>query len=501
MTEALPSPVAILARAAARAPAAPALHDGGVRLDYAAYGAAVAGFAAQLRALGAEGGRVALLLGNSAQMAIGCFAVQAADAALVPLNPDYTAGELAPALARARPHLLVTFPERAARLTDLFQGELLVLPADAAAWIAALPADAPLGLPDPDAVGLIPFTGGTTGLPKGVMLTHRAIAANVAQREAVLPTAWADERVPVAMPLYHSFAASMGLLLAANCAGSLHLLPRYRPDWLQDLARAERLTRLPAGPTLLASLLQWDGFDPAAFATLRSVWSGSAPLPAALLERWQAATGVPVHEGYGQTEAGPVLAFQGPRTALKPLSVGPAVPGTEIRILDARSRAPLPAGETGEIAARGPQLMAGYLDDTEATAQALVDGWLMTGDIGRLDADGHLFITDRAKDMAIVGGFNVYPREVDEVLQQCPGVTAAAAVAAPDAYRGEVLWAWVEGCASEADLVAHCEAHLVRYKRPVRWWLEPIPRTAIGKLDKAELKRRARAAVEAGHVA
>ncbi len=499
--ETLASPVAILARAAERAPDAPALVAGALRLKYAGYAAAVAGFALQLSALGAGGQRVALMLGNSMPMAVGMFAVHAAGATLVPLNPDYSPRELAPVLAIARPAVIVCFAASAKRLRsalgDDFTGDLLVLPDSAETWLAALPsARGSPALPDPGSIALIQFTGGTTGVPKGVMLTHRALAANVAQREAVLPTLWTDERVLCAMPLFHSFASAMAHLLAPNCAGTMVLLPRYRPDLLQGAVVAERITRLPAGPTLLQSLLQWDGFDPASFASVRSVWSGSAPLPAETQRLWQAVTGIPVYEGYGQTEAGPVLTYHGPGMALKPMSVGPALPGTELRILDLAGGVPLQPGHTGEIAARGPQLMAGYLDDPAATHAAFRDGWLLTGDIGHLDSDGYLFITDRRKDMAIVGGYNVYPREVDEVLLQCPGVRAAAAVAVPDAYRGEAIWAYVEGEVGEAALAAHCEATLARYKRPVAWrFVQALPRTGVGKVDKVELRRLARAEI------
>jgi long-chain acyl-CoA synthetase len=498
MAEAPASPVAILAHAASEAPHAEALVAAGLRFTYADYARAVAGFALQLAALGASGARVALMLGNSAQMAIGIFAVQAAGAALVPLNPEYSVAELEPVLARARPALLVCFADHADRLRQAlgpgFEGEILVLPDDPRIWRRSLPdAGDRLPEPDPDALALVQFTGGTTGTPKGVMLTHRALAANVAQREAVLPTVWGDERVLCAMPLFHSFASAMAHLLAANCGGTLVLLPRYRPDLLHHTVLAERITRLPAGPTLLQSLLQWEGFDPQALRTVRSVWSGSAPLPAETQRRWETATAIPVYEGYGQTEAGPVLSFHGPAMALKPMSVGPAVPGTCLEIRDLATGRALGPGETGEIAASGPQLMRGYLDDPDATAAALVEGWLLTGDIGHLDQEGYLFITDRRKDMAIVGGFNVYPREVDEALLRCPGVEAAAAVAVPDAYRGEVIWAWIEGDAGEEALERHCRSTLVRYKRPVRWLkVDALPRTAVGKIDKAELRRRAR---------
>ncbi|WP_188945875.1 AMP-binding protein, partial [Polymorphobacter multimanifer] len=375
----------------AQAPEALALAAGAVRLNYRCYAAAVASLAAQLVAAGARGRAVVLLLRNGVELPIGIFGAQAAGGQACALNPDYTERELAEMLAVARTAVAITHVDLAERLRAAlgaeFHGTLLVLPDDAAAWVASLQGVAPaLPAPDPDSIATLQFTGGTAGVPKAVMLSHRAIAANVAQREAVLPTLWQDERVICMMPLFHSFAAAMGLHLAANCAGSLHILPRYRPDWVVETIAAERITRLPAGPTVFNSLLAYDGLAGADLASLRSAWSGSAPLSAETLRRWQAQTGVPVLEGYGQSEAGPILTYHGPGMVQKLGSVGPAVPGTEVQIVDVETGVRvLGPGDLGEVRVRGPQIMAGYLDDAAATAEALRDGWLHTGDIGRLD--------------------------------------------------------------------------------------------------------------------
>ncbi len=497
--DALPSPLALLARAAEPAPDAMALAAGPVRLNYRCYAAAVASLAGQLVAAGARGRAVVVLLRNGVELPIGIFGAQAAGGQACALNPDYTERELAEMLAVAKPAVAITHADLAERLRAAlgpeFNGTLLVLPDDVAAWVASLQGPAPaLPAPDPDSIATLQFTGGTTGVPKAVMLSHRAIAANVAQREAVLPTLWQDERVICMMPLFHSFAAAMGLHVAANCAGSLHVLQRYRPDWVVETIAAERITRLPAGPTVFNSLLAYDGLAGADLSSLRSAWSGSAPLSAETLRRWQAWTGVPVYEGYGQSEAGPILTYHGPGTLEKPMvqklgSVGPAVPGTQVQIVDVETGVRvLGPGETGEVRARGPQIMAGYLDDAAATGEALRDGWLHTGDIGRLDDDGWLFIEDRKKDMAIIGGYNVYPREVDEVLMACPGVAEAAAVGVPDAYRGELLWAFYSAD-KELPLADWVAGRLVKYKHPARFVrLDALPKTAVGKIDKQALK-------------
>ncbi len=451
--------VAILERAVTERPDATALICGDERLTYAQYRARVAALAADLGDV--AGQRVAIRLRNGIDVCVALFAVHMAGATAVPLNPDYTPGELAPMLADAQPFATITHD-------GLERGERG---------------------PSTEGIATVQFTGGTTGRPKGVMLTHRAIATNVAQREAVLPTQFGDERVLCMMPLYHSFATAMCLHLAAYAAGTLVVLPRYRPDWVLDAIERHAITRLPAGPTVFAGLLDY-GIDRARVASLRCAYSGSAPLPQATLDRWEAATGVPIYEGFGQSEAGPVLTYHGPGMVLKQGSVGPALPGTDLAI----------APDTGEILARGPQVMQGYLNQPEPTAAALADGWLHTGDVGRLDADGYLYVEDRLKDMAIVGGFNVFPREIDEVLAKLANVREAAAVGVPDAYRGEVIWAFVAGDADEAAVRAHCAAHLGKYKHPAQLrFVDALPRTPVGKVDKQALK--ARAMQELAHVA
>lgn len=482
-----------LARAARARPDAVALVCGDTSLIYADYARAVDALAARLAAEGGSGGTVLILLRNSIAIAVAVLAAQRAGAAAAALNPDYSARELAPMIADAAPQVAIVHAELLERVGGLLSpGCTLIAVGGDAALIEELLAAGGGGLPDPDpeSIAVLQFTGGTTGRAKGVELTHRAVATNIAQREAVLPTDFGDERVLCMMPMFHSFAAAMCLNLAAWAAGTLVILPRYRPDWVVDAIDAHGITRLPAGPTVFNGLLGFQGLERARLASLRSAWSGSAPLAAGTLARWDAATGVPVYEGYGQSEAGPVLTYQGPATPRKLGSVGPALPGTELRVVDPADPArELPPGEAGEILARGPQLMRGYRGRPEETAEALRDGWLHTGDIGRLDDDACLFVTDRKKDMAIVGGFNVYPREVDEVLAACPGVSAAAAVGVPDSYRGEAIIAFVVGAANEESLRLHCAERLVRYKHPAAFvFVEALPLTPVGKVDKVALK-------------
>ena len=417
-----------------------------------------------------SGRPVALLMANSLGVPVAIYAAHRAGAVATPLNPDYTAHELAPILADAAPAAILADPAFADKAAGAApQGtRIIVTGDDFVSALLARPRPAPLPRVDPDAHAFLLFTGGTTGRSKGVLLTHRAVAANIAQFAARVPGRFGDEVTAMAMPLFHTFGIALGIHNAAHLAGTLVILPRYRPDWLLDAIERHRVTRLPAGPAIFASLLGFDGLARARLASVRLCLSGSAPLSAATLERWEAATGIPICEGYGMTEAGPVLAFIAPGTA-KLASVGPALTGTRIEIVDPADPARvLGAGQQGEIRVRGPQIMTGYLDRPQETAAALQDGWLYTGDIGRIDAHGYLFIEDRKKDMAIVGGFNVYPREVDEALCAHPQVAEAAAVGVPCAAKGERIVAFVVARPGSALDVATDRGALRRTARQIQ---------------------------------
>ncbi|MEZ5659762.1 MAG: AMP-binding protein [Burkholderiaceae bacterium] len=495
-----PTVVHMLHDAMLRAPQAPAILDGERRLNYRELWQCVLG-AAQWLAGHRVGhaDRVALVASNSLDCAVAFHAIHAARAQVVPVNPADTERELTQILSDAEP-VLVLFDagcqalvapllerlgltgamvgEQAQRL-DRWRGD---------ASVRALPA-----LPLPDDLATLQYTGGTTGLPKGVNITHGQIAVNIAQREAALPTG-DDEVVLCVMPLFHVFATSMCLHLAANCRGLLVILARYRPDAVLDAIAVHRVTRLPAGPTIIAGLLAYEGLPSADLGSLKAVYSGSAALPEAVLRRWEERVCCPIYEGYGQTEAGPVLTYQFEGETRIAGTVGRALPETEIQVVDTDTGSQvLPPGTAGEIRARGPQIMSGYRNRPLETAAALRDGWLYTGDIGHLDADGVLTISDRKKDMVITGGYNVYPREVEEVLHAHPHVAEAAVVGRPDDYRGEIVVAYVAvrtGADTDAEaLLAYCRLHLAPYKVPARLhFVSALPRTAVGKLDKPALR-------------
>jgi len=296
------------------------------------------------------------------------------------------------------------------------------------------------------------------------------------------------------MPLFHVFAVAMCLHLAAYCGGRLVIMARYRPDALLDLLAKEQITRLPAGPTVFTGLLNHERFASTDFSSLRTAWSGSAPLPEETLRRWLRQTGAPILEGFGQTEAGPVLTYAREGETIKVGSVGRPLVLTDIEIVDVETGTKiLENGACGEIRARGPQIMSGYRNRPIETTEVLRSGWLYTGDIGELDAEGNLFIRDRKKDMAIVGGYNVYPREVDEVLFAHPAVKDAAATGVAHDYYGETVHAFVvpheDTPVAASELIEHCKRNLAPYKVPSQIHLvDALPRTSVGKVDKTALR-------------
>jgi long-chain acyl-CoA synthetase len=501
-----PTVVHMLLDAARLVPEREALVCGRERLNYAEYLRCVGGFANELIALDAAGERVAFILGNSLDICIAYFGAHMARAQIVPLNPLYTANELTPMLEDAAPRVLIfdaANRERdaalAARLgiahTICIGGERgcrrLARPSD---WPAT---NLPVPLPRGEDFGTLQFTGGTTGRAKGANLTHRATATNIVQREHVFAMRDDSERCLCVMPLFHCYASHMNLHAMAYHRGTLVILPRYHPAEVLDAFGRERITLFGGSPTLFAGLMNYEGFARADFSHLHLSSSGAAALPAELLKRWEQRTGTPIVEGFGQTEAGPVIAFNPANGVRKPGSVGVAIADTEIEIVDIETGLrPLPRGEKGEIRLRGPQLMSGYRNRPAETAEALRDGWLYTGDIGELDGDGYLYITGRRKEMIIVSGYNVFPREVEEALLAEPRVAEAAVVGKPDAYRGELPVAFVALRAAgtdTAELAEWCSSRLAHYKIPAEFRvLEALPKTAVGKIDKLTLARIAR---------
>ena len=341
-TKPTPSVVHLLQAAARATPDFPAVTWAGATITYDEYAGLVAGLARRLKDNGAAGERVAVVLPNSIDAAVALFAAQAAGAQVVPVNPFYTARELNLILTDAAPKIVILDRELAPAI-----GTLTIPPGYVCLESGALldPAWAKLGadaledfLPYPNALAMLQYTSGTTGRPKGVDIRHIQVTTNIEQREARLPTRSGEEAVLCVMPLFHVFAQAMCLYLAVRARSRLVILPRYKPEAVMAALVAERITTFPAGPTVFTGLLQTPEFASLDFSLLRTCYSGSAPLPEEILRRWHDVTGTFIFEGYGQTEAGPVLTYIGPDTARKPGSVGPPLADTTIEIVDLKDR-------------------------------------------------------------------------------------------------------------------------------------------------------------------
>lgn len=347
-----------------------------------------------------------------------------------------------------------------------------------------------------DDCAVIIYTSGTTGHPKGAMLSHRNLTRNVEQIQTRLHILPADRFLTV-LPLFHAFAATvcMNLCLAAGSASVL--LENFAPARTLETMAAHKITIAPAVPAIFHALLALPGGREYDTSSLRILISGGAPLPAPTLTALEQRFGVPVLEGDGPTECSPVTSvnpLDGPR---KVGSVGPALPGIEVAIWNERDQ-PVETDEVGEIVVRGDNVMLGYLNQPDATREAMMNGWYHTGDLGTMDADGYIFIVDRKKDMIITAGLNVYPREVEETLLSHAGVADAAVVGQPDAFRGENVLAVVvrksgvegEALVSGRELIRYCRERLANYKTPRRiLFRDTLPRGATGKVVKRLLKK------------
>lgn len=350
-------------------------------------------------------------------------------------------------------------------------------------------------------VALLQYTGGTTGSPKGAMLTHQNLTANARQIVDVDPQAGAEDRILGVLPLFHIFANACVLNRTVRNGGEMVLLPRFDAGQALAAIGRTRATSLPGVPTMYQALLDHPKLARTDFTSLRVCISGGAPLPEATKRRFEAATGATLVEGYGLTESG--IASTNPYEGENRIcTIGQPLPGTLFRLVDRDDPSrPAPAGEPGEIVIGGPQVMAGYWNRPELQASAFADGCLRTGDVGTIDADGYICIVDRLKDMIAVGGFKVFPSQVEAVLYRHPAVRDALVIGIPDAYLGERPKAFVtladgQSAAAE-DLLAWLNPQLGKHERcaavEVR---DTLPRTLIGKLSRKELVVEERAKAE-----
>jgi len=345
----------------------------------------------------------------------------------------------------------------------------------------------------PESLAALQYTGGTTGIAKGAMLSHGNLLANVAQIEAMAGSHISDgeECVLTALPLYHIFAFSVNLLAFFKHGAHNVLVPNPRP--IQNLQRAIEnypVSWISGVNTLFNALLNEEWFTLYPPRKLRAAAAGGTALHAAVAERWEAITGTPLVEGYGLTESSPVISFNPLVGTRKPGSIGIPVPGTEVRLVDDNG-APVAQGEPGELTARGPQVMQGYWQQPEASAEALRDGWLHTGDVAAMDEDGYLRIVDRKKDLILVSGFNVYPNEVEDCIALLDAVHEVGVIGVPDPDTGETVRAYIvtRGELDRDAVKAHCREQLARYKVPKQIaFVDELPKSPVGKVLRKDLR-------------
>lgn len=493
----------------------------GAHLSFRELKSQVDRFAAALVRLGIEkGDRVGIMLPNSPQYLISFFAIVRLGAIVTNINPIYTQREvdlvaqdaglkavvgldqLAPLLLAVKPtssieHVISTSvqeytaqPEGAPPAPD---GTLSFTELIRQVEYPELPR---VSIDAEEDVAVLQYTGGTTGVPKGAMLTHYNLYANSLQSglwgEGV--TEKGNERYLMVIPYFHIYGQTVGMLIGAWQGAMQIMIPKFDVNLLLDAIKRYEPTFFPGVPTLYISLLNHPDARTSGLDRVRRFNSGSAPLPIEVLEKFEALTGGMLYEGYGLTEASPVTHSTPTLSKRKPGSIGLPIVGTECKIVDLETgETEVPVGQEGELCIRGAQVMKGYWNKPGETANTLRDGWLYTGDVARMDEDGFFYIVQRKKDMIIVSGFNVYPNEVEDVIFTHPAVVEAAVIGVPDEYRGEAVKVFVvlkPGMdASVEEIVEFCKERMAKYKVPSHVVFVPaLPKSAVGKVLRRELR-------------
>ncbi len=525
-------------------PPSPAYIFFGRRFSYAEMDRMVARLAAVLAHLGVKkGDRVAIILPNLPQYPAVHYAVMKLGAIAVPTNPLYVERELehqlnnsgaAVAIAldllykrveavRANTslraviytsvrdylplHLRWLYPMKAKR-----EGTWVTIPTQPGTFqfvdlmqraAKGEFSPAPKVELKPDDIAIFLYTGGTTGISKGAVLTHRNLVANLVQLRA-----WNDglqegkEVIMGALPFFHSYGLTTCLHMGVYIKGTVVLVPRF--DIKMVLAAVEKFkaTSFPGVPTMYVAINNHPDTPKYNLRNIRACNSGGAPLPLEVARKFEHLTGGRLIEGYGLSETSPVTHSNPIFGERREGAIGLPLPNTEAVVVDPETHKPLPPGAIGELVVRGPQVMRGYWQMEAETAKVLRDGWLFTGDMAKMDADGYFYIVDRKKDMIIAGGFNIYPREVEEVLYKHPKVKEAAVIGVQDQYRGETVKAFIvlrDGeAATEEEIVAYCKQEMARYKVPkLVEFRKELPKSLIGKVLRRVLMEEEKAKAQA----
>lgn len=478
-------------RRAAAAPGAPCIADDDVALTNAQFHDRVCRAAATLRSRGVRAGDVvAVMLPNTIDLVVALFAAWRLGAAVTPLNPSLSQDEARYQITDAAAKVVIISPASDGQMPApiLSTGDLLAEPA----------CDCLTPEHDDHALALLIYTSGTTGRPKGVMLDHANLNAMCGMVIDHFALTAADHSLLI-LPLFHVNGIVVSTLAPLAVGGQTTIAGRFDPATFFKRVKGTKATYFSAVPTIYTMLAHLPDGQPRDTSSLRFAVCGAAPASVELLEKFETRYGVPVVEGYGLSEgtcASTTNPLHGKR---KPGTVGLPLPGQQVRIADANGD-PLPAGEAGEVLISGPNVMRGYLNRPEETAATVVGGWLRTGDIGRLDEDGYLVLVDRAKDMIIRGGENIYPKEIEAVAYRLPEIAEAAVVGRASVLYGEepvMFVAAAHGYVLDMDHVRqHLSASLAKYKRPVEITvLDELPKNPVGKIDKPALRRNATAAM------
>ena len=482
----------LVADAAAATPDKAALLFDQQVMTWADLDAQVSAAARGLLALGlAAGDRLAVHLGNTPEFVVVYFGALRAGLVALPVNNGYTAAELTHVFADSGTTAVVTGATTAALVEGLPAAPAHVVVVGSPSYEGLVASSGPLeSVGGGEDLAVLLYTSGTSGRPKGAMLTHRALLSNLEQGARIDPPVVAhDDVMLLVLPLFHVYGLNAALGAVAWHGATGVLAERFDPVETLELLRRDGVTNVVGAPPMYVA---WSVLPDVgdAFTSVRLALSGAAPLPPDVLQRVLDVTGHHVFEGYGLTETAPVLTTTLMSEVAKPGSIGRPVPGVELRLLDEKGR-PVEEGDPGEIVVRGANLFSGYWPDGADGPDA--DGWFATGDVAVLDDDGDLHLVDRRRELILVSGFNVYPREVEEVLAQLEGVAEVAVIGIAHPYTGESVKALVvvaPGASLTADeVIAFCVTRLARFKCPTAVEFVPeLPHSATGKVSKGRLR-------------
>ena len=521
----------VLQRSAERFPDSPALFFQGSVITYRVLNDMVSRFASALRALGVKpGDKVATLLPNLVQHVVAIYGAFRAGATVVLNNPLYTDRELehqfndsestylialdllVPRMIQLRDktgitkiiscHIRDFLPFPLKQLFPFFKKDMhrkTPAASDVFEFTDCIKKHPPIDSPHKSGwedIACLLYTGGTTGVSKGVQLTHGNLSSNCQQCEAWFQGFDPGKEIAVGcLPFFHSFGMTTAMNVAIWNGWGNVLVPKPEAKTILEAIHKCRATYMPAVPTLYNGLINYPDLKKYDITSLQACFSGGAPLPMETLRKFEELTGAEICEGYGLTETSPVTHINPYGAIRKAGTIGVPVPNTEAKLVDVDdySREITNPGEPGEICVKGPQIMKGYINRPEETAASLRDGWFLTGDIAVFDEEGYFTIVDRKKDMIISGGFNIYPRDVDEVLFAYPKIKEACVIGVPDAYSGERIKAYVvlkDGeTATAQEIIDYCKENLVKYKVPKYVeFIEDLPKSAVGKILRKELR-------------